>query len=57
MAKIALANQNGTEPEFYQAKIKTARFYMQKLLPQTASLVATIEAGSSTLMDFDEAYF
>jgi len=56
-AKIALEKKSGTEAEFYQAKIKTARFYMQKLLPQTLSLLNTIEAGSSSLMDFDEGYF
>ena len=56
-AKIALANQHGSEANFYKAKIKTARFYMQKLLPQTTSLLATLEAGSDSLMDFDEAYF
>lgn len=57
MVKIALAKQNGDEAKFYQAKIKTARFYMQKLLPQTGSLFSTIMAGSETLMDFDEEFF
>ena len=57
MAQIALEKQNGDEADFYKAKIKTARFYMQKLLPQTASLLVTIESGSDSLMDFDEAYF
>ncbi|MCP3673154.1 MAG: acyl-CoA dehydrogenase [Gammaproteobacteria bacterium] len=57
MAQIALAKQAGDETAFYKAKIKTARFYMQKLLPQTASLLATVEAGSDSLMDFDEGYF
>jgi alkylation response protein AidB-like acyl-CoA dehydrogenase len=57
MAKIAIANKDGTEADFYNAKIKTARFYMHKLLPQTSALLTTIEAGSESLMDFDEAYF
>ncbi len=57
MAQIALAKQDGDEADFYKAKIKTARFYMQKLLPQTGSLLATVEAGSDSLMDFDEGYF
>jgi len=52
-----LEKQQGDEADFYKAEIKTARFYMQKLLPQTQSLLSTIEAGSDCLMDFDEAYF
>jgi len=57
MAKIALEKQDGGEADFYKAKIKTARFYMQKLLPQTGSLFSTIMTGSDSLMDFDEEYF
>lgn len=56
-AKIALNKTSGAEADFYQAKIKTARFYTQKLLPQTKSLLTTIEAGCTSLMDFDECYF
>lgn len=55
MANISIEKQS--EEDFYAAKIKTARFYMQKLLPQTASLLTTIKAGSDSLMEFDEAYF
>ncbi|PCJ48864.1 MAG: acyl-CoA dehydrogenase [Gammaproteobacteria bacterium] len=57
MVKIAQENQQGSDAHFYKAKIKTGRFYMQKLLPQTSSLLASIEAGSDSLMEFDEAYF
>ncbi len=57
MAKIALEKQDDDDADFYKAKIMTARFYMQKLLPQTDSLITTIQAGSDSLMDFDEAYF
>ena len=57
MAKIALEKQSADDANFYNAKVKTARFYMQKLLPQTSSLLMTIEAGCDSLMDFDEAYF
>ena len=42
---------------FYRAKINTARFFMQKLLPQTGSLFSTIMAGSETLMEFEEDDF
>ena len=40
----------GGEKEFYEAKIATARFYMQKILPQTISLLASITAGSKSMM-------
>jgi len=36
--------------EFYQAKLDTARFYMQKILPQTISLLASITNGSKGMM-------
>jgi alkylation response protein AidB-like acyl-CoA dehydrogenase len=42
---------------FYQAKIKTARFYFQKLLPQIECLKQTIKAGSQVLMDLDTDTF
>jgi len=57
MAKIAMTNQHEDDGDFYKAKIQTARFYMQKLLPQTDYLVTTLEAGSDSLMEFKEEYF
>lgn len=39
-----------TDKEFYQAKIDTARFFMQKILPQTTSLLQSIVAGSGSIM-------
>ncbi|KAA0685451.1 acyl-CoA dehydrogenase C-terminal domain-containing protein [Azospirillum brasilense] len=42
---------------FLEAKIRTARFYMAKLLPQTNALFVIIMAGSSPLMEMDEAAF
>ena len=49
MAKIALANKSSNDP-FYQAKIATARFYFDKLLPETATLIRQARAGSKSLM-------
>lgn len=40
----------GGEKEFYEAKLATARFYMQKILPNTISLLSSITAGSKSLM-------
>ncbi len=42
---------------FYEAKLGTARFFMQKLLPQTGALFAIIMVGSDTIMEFDETAF
>jgi len=41
----------GGDKEFYGAKIATARFYMQKILPQTISLLASLTAGSKSIME------
>jgi hypothetical protein len=38
------------DKEFYEAKITTARFYMQKILPSTISLLASITNGSKSMM-------
>lgn len=42
---------------FYRAKLDTARFFMARVLPQTAGLFAAIKAGKASLMDFQEAAF
>ena len=56
MAKIALARK-GSGDTFYEAKLATARFYFAKLLPETASQIAAVRAGGSTLMALDAALF
>ena len=45
------------EKQFYEAKIATARFYMQRLLPQASSLAAAIMSGSRPIMDPDANAF
>ncbi len=50
-AEIAMGKlASGDEKEFYQAKIDTARFFMQKILPQTTSLLQSIVSGSKSMM-------
>lgn len=44
-AQIALAKKNQGEKEFYERKLATARFYMNKILPRHYSLLATLTAG------------
>ncbi|NUB08063.1 acyl-CoA dehydrogenase [Azospirillum sp. Vi22] len=53
-AKLAAGEGNAA---FLEAKIRTARFYMAKLLPQTNALFITIMAGSKPLMEMEEAAF
>jgi alkylation response protein AidB-like acyl-CoA dehydrogenase len=56
MAESALA-QEGSSDEFYESKIKTARYYFARLLPRRLSLAASIKAGCDTLFDLDESLF
>jgi hypothetical protein len=44
-------------PEFYDAKLATARFYMQRILPQSSGLFAAIMAGKGTTMALDAEAF
>jgi len=54
MAKVALTKQEESDDPFYRTKLKTARFYMERVLPQTQSLLASIQSGSACMMDFEE---
>ena len=40
--------------DFYRAKIKTAEFYFERMLPRTKSLATTMMADPKTLMQLDE---
>ena len=53
-AEVSLPKSND---DFHRAKLATARFYMQRLLPDTASLHAKILAGAGPVMEMDEAMF
>ncbi len=52
-ALVAQAQVNSTEAPFYKGKIKTARFYYQRILPRIESLVVTMKSGAGNLMDFE----
>jgi alkylation response protein AidB-like acyl-CoA dehydrogenase len=45
----ALAN-SGDDKAFHEAKLATARFYAEKIMPETNALRRKIEAGSESLM-------
>jgi hypothetical protein len=57
MAEISMQKLDGEERRFYQAKIDTARFFMQRLLPQNSGLFSAILAGSGSIMAFDDDAF
>jgi len=58
-AKVAgekLPAANG-DASFYKAKLITARFYMERILPQTGALWSSIRAGKASMMELEEAAF
>ena len=59
MAEVAYEKRvsNPDDAAFYDAKIVTARFFMEKLLPDVAALWGSIKAGKSAMMALDEAMF
>jgi hypothetical protein len=57
MAEISQQKLDGEEQRFYQAKIDTARFFMQRLLPQSGGLFSAILAGGDSIMAFNDDAF
>ncbi len=52
------ALKNGsTEIDYYQSKIKTARFYFERILPRAKMHKLVMMSGASNLMDVDENQF
>jgi hypothetical protein len=49
VARRQLAAGEGNAP-FLEAKLKTARFYVTRLLPQTSALLTQIQAGAAAIM-------
>ena len=59
MARVALDRlpaANG-DARFYDAKVKTARFYFTKLLPQVDALAVTMQSGAAPVMELETAAF
>jgi alkylation response protein AidB-like acyl-CoA dehydrogenase len=56
IAEEKLPASNG-EAGFYQAKLTTARFFNERLLPQTGALWSAIKAGKASMMALEEAAF
>ncbi|SET61716.1 acyl-CoA dehydrogenase C-terminal domain-containing protein [Thalassotalea agarivorans] len=56
MAEVSTTNME-QDPAFHQSKLKTARYFFQKLLPRRHALIATIDAGAETLFDIEDDMF
>jgi len=59
MARAATARlaANEGDPAFLRAKLITARYYMERLLPEAAARRAALEAGADSLMAMDAEAF
>ena len=49
--------EGDSDKAFYEAKLTTARFYFQRILPRTRGLVATMVSGADNLMSLDDEHF
>jgi acyl-CoA dehydrogenase len=57
IAEAALAKSGNGADAAMQAKLVTARFFMERMLPETATHLARIEAGAGSVMELaDEAF-
>jgi hypothetical protein len=54
---LVLEKPESERAAFHEAKLATARFYMTRILPQTSSLFATINAGAKPIMAVEEDWF
>ncbi len=60
MAKVAAEKMDGADAEakkFYDAKLKTADFYMAKILPQVNGLLLSLQSGGKSIMALAEDQF
>jgi acyl-CoA dehydrogenase len=54
-AALAAARVDGSEREFYSAKIRTAAFYAAQVLPVAAALARVVEGGGASVAETDAA--
>jgi alkylation response protein AidB-like acyl-CoA dehydrogenase len=58
MARVALDKiEAGDSDPFYRAKLATARFYFQRLLPETAYHIRAARSGAKNLMELEAELF
>ena len=54
---VSLVAAATDDSDFYTAKIKTARFYFQRILPRTRTLIVSMKSGADNLLALDEEHF
>jgi hypothetical protein len=57
MGKAALVADKKSDDEFYAAKLVTARYYAEHVLPKTAALAHEIQHGGSSTMALRDDQF
>jgi alkylation response protein AidB-like acyl-CoA dehydrogenase len=58
MARVALDRVGAADADpFYRAKLATARFYFQRLLPETAYHIRAARSGAKNLMELESDQF
>jgi acyl-CoA dehydrogenase len=61
MARAALVAQQklaaGEDPDFHNAKLITARFYAEQILPKATALLAAVKCGGASTLALTEAQF
>ncbi len=56
-ASLDALGADAADKEFYETKLATARYYMARQLPMTATHLARIQTGADTVMALDAASF
>ena len=56
MAKVALAKKDSSDP-FYENKLITGRYFMDRVLPEAASYLAKVKAGADAMMALEAEQF
>jgi alkylation response protein AidB-like acyl-CoA dehydrogenase len=54
-AALAAARREGAERDFYEAKLATARFYAQQVLPRALALARIVQTGAASVTESDAA--
>jgi len=49
--------ENGDDNDFYKAKLKTAQFYFDRILPRNETLAKTLTTSADSIMSLDESEF
>lgn len=57
MAKVALEKAASDDKPFYQNKLITGKFFMERMMPETAVRLARISTGSKTMMELPADQF